>query len=134
MRLRPELTSEGALRLLSHAKMEAEARQVEVSIAVVDRGGQLLAFLRMGDAAPVTICNALAKASTAAQLRMPSAALEEMVNQGRTSFLAIEGVVPLQGGVPVTSEGDVVGGIGCSGADSAIDEAIAQAACAVWPG
>ena len=126
VRVRRELAGVGALRLLERAKLEAEARQVDVSIAVVDRSGQLLAFVRLGDAAPLTITNAIAKANTAAQLGLPSGQLEILLNDGRPSYLAIQDIVPLQGGVPIRFEGQVIGGIGCSGADPSVDEAIVE--------
>lgn len=128
IRIRRELSGPGAMRLLERAKAEAAAREVDVSIAVVDRDGQLLALIRMGNAAPLTITNAIAKASTAAQVGMPSGQLETLLNDGRPSYLAIQDVVPLQGGMPVFFEGELVGGIGCSGADPSTDEAIAASA------
>jgi glc operon protein GlcG len=92
----------------------------------VDRNGQLLAFARVNGAFPATIENAIAKASTAAQLGSPTRILQDAVDGGRTSYLAIKGLVPLQGGVPIVLNGTVLGGIGCSGADAAIDELIAD--------
>lgn len=128
---RATLTEQGAARLLDGAKAEAVARGVDVSIAVVDRDGQLLAFWRLGRAGQVTINNAIAKARTAAQLGAPSKILEDAVDGGKTSYLAIDGMVPLQGGVPVIVGGEVIGGIGCSGASADVDEAIAMAAVQV---
>lgn len=120
------LSDEGARAALGAALEEAKARKLDVSIAVVDRNGQLLAFARVDGAFPATIDNAIAKASTAAQLGSPTRILQDAVDGGRTSYLAIKGMVPLQGGVPIVFNGTVLGGIGCSGADAAVDELIAN--------
>jgi glc operon protein GlcG len=57
--------------------------------------------------------------------------LEEMIAGGKTAFLAVDGIVPLQGGVPVTADGRVIGAVGVSGVTSAQDEQVAMAAVAV---
>ena len=54
-----------------------------------------------------------------------------MIAGGKTAFLAVDGIVPLQGGVPVTADGRVIGAVGVSGVTSAQDEQVAMAAVAV---
>jgi len=68
------------------------------------------------------------KARTAALFKRPSRLLEEMIAQGKTAFLSVEGIVPLQGGLPVTVDGKVIGAVGVSGVTSAQDEQVAIAA------
>ena len=78
------------------AAAEAEARRNgwNVSIAVVDGAGSLVAFLRMDDASPASVDLSQGKARTAARFRRPSKALEETIAGGRVAFTAVEGKVP----------------------------------------
>ncbi|MCC7412622.1 MAG: heme-binding protein [Gammaproteobacteria bacterium] len=121
------LTLDGARLALAAAEMEARRRGLRLSIAVVDVAGNLLAFERLGNAMPVSVDAALGKARTAALLGIPSKALEDIVDGGKPSYLAIGGVTPLQGGVPLMVKGVVVGGIASSGATAVEDEAVALA-------
>ena len=101
------------------------------TIAVVDDGGHLLWLQRLDGAAPVSSHIAPAKARTAALGRRESRIYEEMINNGRVSFLsapAIEGL--LEGGVPIMVCGDCVGAVGVSGVKSAEDAQIAKAGIA----
>ena len=83
------------------------------------------------DAAPISSHIAPAKAKTAALGRRESRVYEEIINNGRYSFLSaplIEGM--LEGGVPITVNGQVVGAVGVSGVKSTEDAQIAQAGIA----
>jgi len=120
------LSDFGALRAMNTAGAEARKRGLKVSIAVVDADGHLLAFERVGNAFHATIENAIVKASTAAQLGAVSAVLQKEVDGGKFSYLAILGLTPLQGGVPIMFSGKVVGGIASSGAAPEMDELIAS--------
>lgn len=124
------LTAEGARRALAAAEKEASGKGLKLSIAVVDASGQLMAFQRMDDARLITVDVAIGKARTAAFLRSPSKMLEDMVNGGRASLVAIEGITPVQGAVPIIANGVFVGAIGTSGALPAEDEAVAKAGAA----
>src|SRR5947209_20029778 len=96
---------------------EAEARKNgwNVAIAVVDAGGALILFHKLDDTQPGSVAVAQGKARTAALFKRPTKALEEAVAAGKLGFLAVDGVVPLQGGVPVVVEGKVIGAVGVSG-------------------
>jgi glc operon protein GlcG len=120
------LTAAGAELALAAAETEARSKSLTVSIAVVDVAGNLLAFRRMDRAMPATVAAAIQKAQTAAQLGQPSKVLQDLVDGGKPSMLAIEGLRPLQGGMPLIVEGVVVGGIGVSGAAPDQDEGIAR--------
>ncbi len=124
------LTAEGARRALAAAEKEATGKGLKLSIAVVDASGQLMAFQRMDDARLITVDVSIGKARTAAYLRSPSKVLEDMVNGGRTALVAIEGITPVQGAVPIIVDGLVVGAIGTSGASPAEDESVAKAGAA----
>jgi len=128
---RPSMTSEDVKRIAAAAETEALKNGWAVTIAIVDDGGHLLALQRLDGAAPVSAHIAPAKARTAALGRRESRVYEEMINQGRVSFLsapALDGM--LEGGVPVLFEGHCLGAVGVSGVKSAEDAQIARAGIA----
>src|SRR5437868_5484729 len=63
----------------------------------------------------------------------PTKDFEDTINQGRFTMTALPDFTPLQGGVPIIHDGQVIGAIGCSGAKSAQqDEEVAKAGAAVF--
>ena len=113
------------------AEAEALKNSWAVTIAVVDDGGQLLWLQRMDGAPAVSAHIAPAKAHTAALGRRESKVYEDVVNQGRTSFLSVPGIVGmLEGGVPVMKDGQCIGAVGVSGVKSNEDVQIARAGIA----
>lgn len=131
MRPRPALELEDVKRILGACEAEAARHGWAVSIAVVDDGGHLLALQRLDGAPPVSAQIAPAKAHTAAVGRRESRLYEEMINQGRVSFLSVPGMEALlEGGVPVMVDGHCVGAVGVSGVKSAEDAQIARAGIA----
>ena len=124
------LTAAAAAKAVDGAEAAAAAKGVRVSTAVVDAAGMLLAFRRMDGALPVSIAAAQHKARTAAWLGGPTKAFQDMLHGGATMLLALEGVTPVQGGVPIVVGGVVVGAIGCSGGSGEDDEAAALAGAA----
>ncbi|QGD76239.1 heme-binding protein [Bordetella holmesii] len=131
MKSKPVLAAEDVKKILAAAEAHALAHQWAVSIAVVDDGGHLLGMLRGDGAAPISAHIAPAKARTAALGRRESRVYEEIINNGRYSFLfapEIEGM--LEGGVPVVADGQVVGAVGVSGVKSSEDADIARAGIA----
>ena len=127
MNHKPVLMHADVARILEHARAEARNNQWAVTIAIVDDGGHPLALERADGAAPVSAYIATEKARTAALGRRPSAAYEEMINAGRSSFLSAPLTAMLEGGVPVVVAGHVVGAVGVSGVKSAQDAQVAQA-------
>lgn len=125
------LTLEGAKTIIAGAA--AEARRVNApggAIAVVDGGGHLLAVERWNNTFPAAAQVSIGKARTSALFRKPTKVFEDAINKGRTAMTALPDTVltPLQGGVPIVIEGQVVGAVGVSGASSAQqDEELALA-------
>lgn len=116
------LTFDGARRAAEAANAVAAERGVAPVIAVVDAGGDLVYLLRP-DAAQVASTNvSVDKARTAAIYRRPSKDFEDQASNGRPSALHLARAVPLQGGMPIVHGGEVVGGIGVSGASSADED------------
>ncbi|NOT35534.1 MAG: heme-binding protein [Candidatus Eisenbacteria bacterium] len=113
------LTLEGARSVAASA--EAEARRVNAggAIAIVDDGGQLLLLVRLDNTFPAAAAVAAEKARTAAQFRRPTQVFEDAIKGGRLSLLGVSVITPLQGGVPIMVDGELVGAIGVSGAMSA---------------
>lgn len=127
---RKVLTLEGAKRILAAAEAEARKNSWTVAIAVVDEAGNLVAFQKLDDTQVGSIDIAIAKARTAARMKRPTKALEDAVAGGRTVMLAVDGLMPLEGGVPVTVDGRIIGAVGVSGVTSQQDAQVAAAGAA----
>jgi Uncharacterized protein, possibly involved in utilization of glycolate and propanediol len=122
------LTLEGAKKMMAAAEAEALKNKWNVAIAIVDAGGSLLMFQKLDETQSGSIDVAIGKARTAVTFKRPTKALEEIISGGRSVFLAVEGITPLQGGLPIMLEGQLLGGVGVSGVLSSQDEQISQAA------
>lgn len=131
MNSKPSLTLEDVKRIAVAAEAEAVANKWAVSIAIVDDGGHLLWLQRLDGAAPISAQIAPNKARTSALGRRESRIYEEMINQGRVSFLSVPGLEALlEGGVPIVVDGHCVGAVGVSGVKSTEDAQIAKAGIA----
>ena len=131
MKSKPTLTLDDVRAMAAAAEAEAKKNGWAVSFAIVDDGGHLLWLQRLDGAAPISAEIAPAKARTAALGRRESKVYEDMINQGRTSFLSVpllHGM--LEGGVPVLVEGQCVGAVGVSGVKSSEDAQLARAGIA----
>lgn len=124
------LTLEAAKRVADAAEAEATRNGWAISIAVLDDSGQLLLFRRMDGAKLVATDIAIRKARTAVYFQGPTVDLENEVAGGRTALLPIDEFMPLQGGVPLMYEGQLVGAVGASGVTGAQDEQCALAGAA----
>lgn len=127
MTRKPVLTLDDAKRIAAAAEAEALANDWKVSIVVVDDGGHMLYMQRSHDTRFGSVETATAKAHMSAALHMPTKASEDAVTSGRLIHLALPGVIPAEGGVPLVREGVVIGGLGISGVRSVQDGQIAQA-------
>src|ERR1043165_1205640 len=97
-------------------------------IAVVDDGGNLMALQRLDGTFAMGATISIGKARTAVLFKKPTRFFEELINKGRTAMTAVDGFTPLIGGIPIMIGGEVIGGIGVSGAASAAqDEELAIA-------
>jgi uncharacterized protein GlcG (DUF336 family) len=127
---RKALTLDGATRIMAAAEAEATKNKWTVAIAIVDEAGELVAFHKIDGTQAASIDIAIGKARTAARMKRPTKALEDAVASGRTVLLAVDGLVPLEGGVPIAVEGRIVGAVGVSGVTSQQDAQVAQAGIA----
>jgi glc operon protein GlcG len=125
------LTLDGAERVIAAAK--AYAAQVKAPggvIAVVDAGGNLMALERLDGTFAAGANISIGKARTAVLFQKPTKVFEEIINKGRTAMAALPDsfFTPLQGGIPVVLDGQIIGGVGVSGASNAAqDEELAIA-------
>ncbi len=130
--LKKVLTLQAAMKAAAAAQAEATKRGATVVIAVVDDGGHLILLHRLDDTQVASVEVGIGKARTAAIFRRPSKEFEDQIRSGRVAALALPGATPLQGGVPITVDGKVIGAIGVSGNTPQEDEDIAKAGAAVF--
>ena len=110
------------------AEAEAQKRNVQVTICIVDESGNLL-FLQKADGAGLnTVQFAQKKARYAAIYGRPSKAGADQLSKGNMAVLVFPDAFPNQGGLPIQVDGKTIGGIACSGAAPEVDEAISQTA------
>lgn len=112
------LTLEGAKKAIAAAVAEATKNEAGGVIAVVDDGGNLIALERIDGTFAAGANVSIGKARTAALFKKPTKFFEDVIGKGRTAMVAVD-FTPLQGGVPIVVDGQVVGAIGVSGASSA---------------
>ena len=117
------LTLKGAENVIAGAKAEAQRLQAPGGvIAVVDDGGNLMALERLDGTFAAGANVSIGKARTAVMFKKPTRFFEELINssgKGRTVMTALENFTPLIGGIPIMVDGQIVGGVGVSGAASA---------------
>lgn len=122
------ITLEAAKKMAAAGEAEARKNGWNVAIAVVDANGGLILFHKLDETQPGSIAVAQAKARTAALFKRPSKALEDAIAAGKQGFLSVEGIVPIQGGLPVVVDDKIIGAVGISGVTSPQDEQVALAA------
>ncbi|MDB5770288.1 MAG: hypothetical protein JWM42_662 [Burkholderia sp.] len=131
MQSKQALSLDDVKKIAAAAEAEAKANNWAVTISIVDDGGHLLWLQRLDGAAPISAHIAPAKANTAALGRRETKIYEDMINNGRFSFITaptLEGM--LEGGVPIVVDGQCVGAVGVSGVKSSEDVQIAKAGIA----
>jgi glc operon protein GlcG len=120
------LSLDDVKRVVAAAEAEAKRNNWNVVIAVVDDGGHLM-YLQREKVQLGSIDVAITKAKVALMFRRPTKIWEETVASGRQGYLAMPGMLPIEGGVPLIHAGEIVGAIGISGVKSSEDGQIAQA-------
>jgi glc operon protein GlcG len=125
------LNLDGAKRVIAAAQAEARKNNATGVVAVVDDGGNLIALERLDGTFAAGANISIGKARTAVLFKKPTKFFEDVIKNGRTAMVTIENFTPLQGGIPILVDGQVVGGVGVSGAASAQqDEELAIAGAA----
>jgi glc operon protein GlcG len=128
----PGIGLDDATKMLVAAEAEAKKNGWLMANAVVDSGGKLVAFARMDNTLLVSIDIAVSKAVTANNFKRPTKMLQEGLAAGGASLrlLAVPGVTPIDGGLPIIVAGKIVGAIGVSGAAANQDAEVAAAGLA----
>lgn len=130
MQTKKVLTADDVKAIAIAAEAEAKKNNWAVTIAIVDDGGHLLGLQRLDGAPPISAYIGPEKARSAAMGRRETKVYEDMINQGRTSFLSAPLQGMLEGGVPIVVDGQVIGAVGVSGVKSIEDAQIAKAGIA----
>jgi glc operon protein GlcG len=114
------LTLEGAKKVIAAAVAEAKSKNAPGgAIAVVDEGGNLIAVERLDNIFAAGANISIGKARTAVLFKRPTKFFEDVINKGRTAMATLNDFTPLQGGIPIIVDGQIIGAIGVSGASSA---------------
>ena len=121
------LTLDDAKKIAAAAESEAKCNDWPVVIAIVDDGAHLLHLLRLDNTQFGSIDVAIQKARAAIAFRRPTKVWEEHISDGRMRYLGLPGTLPIEGGLPITVNGQFIGAIGVSGVRSNQDAQVAQA-------
>jgi len=128
----PPISLDRAQAVIHAAVAEAKKRNWKMNVAVVDSGGNLVAFQRMDGAMLASIQIAEHKARAAAAFRRPTKVFEDGINLMHLNYLlAFDGVIASRGGIPLIEQGAIIGAIGSSGGADSQDEIVSKAGAAV---
>ena len=115
---------------VSAAVAESKKRGWKLNVAVVDGGGNLVAFARMDGAQLASIAISEHKARVAVKFRRETKAIEGGVQSGLNYLLTLDDVIASRGGIPLIEGGKIIGAIGCSGGTGSQDEVVCKAGAA----
>ncbi len=125
------ITADRAKEVVAAAEAEAKKHEWKLNIAVVDWGGNLVAFERMDGAQLASIKISQHKARAAASYRRETKVFENGIQSGNTYQLTLDGIIASRGGIPLVESGKIIGAIGCSGGTGSQDEVVAKAGAGV---
>jgi glc operon protein GlcG len=120
-----------AKKVAAAAADEAVKTKINVVIAVVDTGGQIVYLERFDVVQWGSLDVAIHKAKCSVAYKRPTKAFEDVVGKGNTNYLTLDGISAIEGGVPILQDGKIIGAIGVSGGSSAQDGEVARAGAAV---
>ncbi len=128
----PPISLEAAKKVAAAALDEARRNHWLMAVAVVDPAGTLVYYEKMDDTQNGSAVVSIAKARSAALFKRPSKALQDALATGGAGLrvMALEGAVPVEGGVPLMQDGKIIGAVGLSGANSDQDGQCAAAGAA----
>jgi glc operon protein GlcG len=128
------ITLDNAKKATTPALAEAAKNNWTIAVAIVDPGGNLVYYEKMDNTQLGSANVAIDKARSATLFKRPTKALQDAVAAGGEGLriLRLQGATPIEGGIPLVSEGKIVGAIGVSGATSAQDGQCAKASADVF--
>ena len=120
---------ENARRIAAAAVAEAGKNNLKMAIAIVDTAGDLVYFEKMDGTQVASVNIAQDKARSSVRFKRPTKAMQDVLAQGGAGvrFLALQGAIPVEGGLPLLMNGQIVGAIGASGGTSDQDGQVAKA-------
>ena len=126
------ITADTAKKIAAPAIAEARKNNWAMAIAIVDIAGELVYFEKMDDTQIGSVDVAISKARSAARFKRPTKAFQDALAAGGEGLriLALDGAVPVEGGIPIVVGGKIVGAIGASGGTSQQDGVVAAAGLA----
>ena len=123
------ITGEAAKRAAAAALAEARKNNWTMAAAVVDPAGDLVYFEKVDGTQAASTLISMDKARSSARFKRPTKALQDVLAAGGEGLrlLALQGAVPVEGGIPLVMDGKIVGAIGLSGGTSVQDGQCAKA-------
>ncbi len=121
------ISLERAEAAIAAAVAEAKRRDWKMNVAVVDSGGNLVAFQRMDGAQVASIQVSEHKARASATFRRETKVFEGGIQSGLNYLITLDGVIGSRGGIPLVEGGKIIGAIGCSGGTGSQDEVSCKA-------
>src|SRR5262249_37030437 len=123
------ITLEQAKKVMAGAEAEAKKNNWSMAIIILDSGGNMVMMQRMDGTQLGSVDGARDKAWSAVAFRRPTKAFEDAVSQGGANLrlLRLTGASPIEGGVPITADGKIIGSIGVSGGTAVQDGQAAKA-------
>lgn len=116
---------------IAAAVAEAKKHNWKMNVAIVDSGGNLVAFQRMDGAQLASIQIAQHKARTAIDFRRETVVFENGIQRNNFNYLlTLDGVIASRGGIPLVEGGKLIGAIGCSGGTGSQDEIVCRSGAA----
>jgi glc operon protein GlcG len=119
-----------AKHIVAASEDEAMKNGWHMFITVVDDGGTIIYLERLDDAQIGSYEVSIEKAETALKFKRPSKAFADLVANGQTAIVKLPGALPIEGGIPLMADGQVIGAIGVSGGTSQQDAQVARAGVA----
>lgn len=127
----PNINLATAKKVAAAAAEEAAKLKINVVIAIVDTGGNIVYLERFDVVQWGSAKLALHKAKCSVQWKRPTKALEDTIAKGNMNYLTLDGISAIEGGVPIIQDGKIIGAIGVSGGSSAQDGEVAKAGAAM---
>src|SRR5256885_6610721 len=126
----PPVTTEQARKAVSVALAEARANGWSMAAAVVDPAGILVYFEKVDDTQHASPQIAIDKARSAALFKRPTKMFQDSIERGGVGLrvMKLRGAIPVEGGVPLVVNGQIVGALGVSGGTAEQDGQCAKAA------
>jgi glc operon protein GlcG len=128
----PAIDNESAKKVAAAAVAEARKNKWNMAIAIVDPAGELVYFEKLDATQAASVTIAVDKARSSARFKRPTKALQDVLATGGAGLrmLALDGAVPVEGGIPIVIDGKLVGAIGVSGGTSQEDGQVATSGAA----